>query len=239
LQGSFSPAMPKKKRAAVATHRAKKKKIEQSETVEEEPESEDEEESDEEEASNSSEPPSPTSARCDDLARQLREAEELNERLEEMAEETARLRSTRDAAFNALAIVQRRWQKTFNSYFIEHPMLRWETRSELQRGLDRMRSIDEEKAAAEAHAHACANELECYQTWAKLVDEDADDGVVEAAQALATARENRAAAHDPAPPTPPVHDNDAQLKCLLLMSKYVGMAQAFQWVHLADLRRDI
>ena len=156
--------MPKKKRATVATHRAKKKKIEQSETVEEEPESEDEEESDEEEASNSSEPPSPTSARCDDLARQLREAEELNERFEEMAEETARLRSTRDAAFNALAIVQRRWQKTFNSYFIEHPMLRWETRSELQRGLDRMRSIDEEKAAAEAHAGAGANELECYHT---------------------------------------------------------------------------
>ena len=36
MQGSFSPAMPKKKRAGVATHRAKQKEEEQAATVEEE-----------------------------------------------------------------------------------------------------------------------------------------------------------------------------------------------------------
>ena len=225
--------MPKLGRFLVGSQRAKKKKVEQPAEDEEPSDSMDNDEEP------SAAPPVPPDGMVDIthlLARFDLTQASIKATLDEI-KEAKRLQQNLEKARHTHEVVNRRWRKTMLHYFNDNPMLRWATDSEFQRGLDRMQEIDDEHDASEDHVIACENENSCHRRWCKLKRrqrlggygvEDAE--IEEAARELAAAR----ASHGVSRERPERKMHDGQV--LELIARHAGMAQAFQWVPLRELR---
>lgn len=225
--------MPKVGRYSIGYQRPKKKKVEQSAEVEEVSDNmEDEEEP-------SAAPPVPPDDMVDitDLRARIALTVASTQATLDEGKEAEQLEQNVEKARHQHEVVNRRWRKTMLHYFKDNPTLRWATDSEFQRALDRMQDIDDEHDASEDHVIACENENSCHRRWRKLKRrqtlggygvEDAD--IEEAARELAAAR----ASHGVARERPERKMHGGQV--LELIARHAGMAQAFQWVSLSELR---
>ena len=225
--------MPKLGRASIGYQRPKKKKVEQPAEGEEDP---DDMENEEEAAAGPSDTPIPVADLTAQLAR-IDASRAVGKEVQSIFKEEERLADNLEKARHAHEVVNRRWRKTMLNYFNDNPMLRWQTPSELQRGLERMQQIDAEHDASEDHVLDCEKEKVCYRKWSKqrlrqLSDRDMDGDIEEAARELEAARASLGVARE----RPERQMEPGQV--LELIARHASMAEAFQWVRLSDIRDD-
>ena len=144
-----------------------------------------------------------------------------------------------ELAIHKHKIINRRWKATIDTYFNEHAMLRWEARSVLNRGLERMQAIDDEQDRSEDHVMACDGEAKSYKKWSmwdRMARREPDNPWLagtrdEAACELQQARDK----HGVPQPRP---NRKPEGGAIGLIAREMGLAEAFQWVHLSELRSD-
>ena len=227
--------MPKVGRFSVGSQRPKKKKVEDAAAAEEPSDCMD---GDEEPSAAPPVPPDGMVDTTDLWARFDLMQVSMKATLDE-SNEAKRLELNVERARLEHEVVNRRWRKTMLHYFNDNPMLRWATPSEFQRALDRMQQIDDEHDASEDHVIACENENSCHRRWRKLKRRQilGGYGVGDAdIEAAARELEEASASHGVARERPERKMHGGQV--LELIARHAGMAQAFQWVHLSELRQD-
>ena len=227
--------MPKKRRSSVHHHRPKKKKLEQAVTVEDEPNDVEVEEENKSEDRASPGPPAPPA-----------ESEPISVSSEPAVCRSvmAELITERDAAMHTLKVVNRRWRKTLLNYFNDHGSLRWATKSELNRVLERLQHADNEHDAAEDYYHHCDIECMRYRTWQTLF-RYCNLHLASHAHALARDRararlnEHRLQYRQTgAAPQPRPDRGIDNAQVVELLCRTVGLAAAYQWLPLDALRSD-
>lgn len=158
-----------------------------------------------------------------------------------------------EEAKHQLMVVNRRWRKTVLTYFNDNSEMRWATASELQRILERLQHADDEHDEAEDYYEWCRILCERFKTFRALAKQaraqPEDLSIAEmrddARWALVRHRRSWLARGYPEPelfgawqiPRPSrdlTHGQTLELLC-----EHVGLAKAYQWLPLSDLRLDL
>ena len=157
-------------------------------------------------------------------------------------------------AFHKLNIMNKRWRKTINTYFNENPGNRWLTKSELARTLERLQHADDEQDAATREYVMCHRESMLNRTVAQLRRRfwrtgRARDSLLldrallrlhrfEMRRDIAEMKAMLGPASAEEPPTVEAAPPGGEGKVMELLCARVGLAEAYQWVHLREFRLD-
>ena len=232
-----SPKMGGKRHRGIGMNRAKKKKVEQ-------PVSADDEVSDEAVSADDvpsvpgPEPePEPEPCEPDPEPSPVPPAQPRNR--------GAELLSKVSAALHELHVVNRRWRKTLLTYYNENSGLRWATKSELARVLERLQHADDEHDEAEDFYRYCCIEYKLFKTWQRLfryccrqpkrlaharLRDQARERLNEHRRRYRCGQEYR---H----PRPDRDMDNAQVLEHLVQT--IGLAKAYQWLHLDEFRAEM
>ena len=152
-------------------------------------------------------------------------------------------------ALRKLAVVHRRWCKRGRTHLnAEHGGARWKTDSEYQRALDRLRQVDDERAEARRRyndSHRAAVLMRSHINLTRQAEQEQDLGKKEVLLlfALKTMKKLTLLLHNErihlmrldgdfmSPRVPMSTGQQIELLCA-----HAGLAQAYQWVHLSELR---